>query len=469
MWLRRFFLSDLSRISRSNSPHPYRALRFWLLFCYLFLAGGGLANSVFADELQSPHEEQAVERVMSLREAWRLVESSNPDFISAQAKVRDAQGDIIVAGQKPNPNLALGSTWYQTPNGAGGADIPERFRRYTANNVGISLLVERGGKRGLRQAVAGKGLEATRADLDALTTNLQLQLIQIYFDLAAAERKESLSREYADSYNKSVDAMQLRFKSGDIAAVDLARTEMEAEQAHIQVAENSSDRREIQTALARILGLISDADKLHPRVSWDWDSPPVVAPSSSVDVAKLVETRSDVIAAAARVEQARHAIDLAESLRKSDVTIGAAYDHEPFGNNISQNNVSFNVSIPLQVRYQYRGEISKAYAELDMAQADLAAVRNGAFNEIQKSRDTLVIKSTQMKRLYSGVIPRARETVRAAEFAYEHGASSLTDLLDARRSLQSLLLDVAAARADYVKAQVSWQILAGDKSPILAQ
>src|SRR3569832_2054562 len=80
-----------------------------------------------------------------------------------------------------------------------------------------------------------------------------------------------------------------------------------------------------------------------------------------------------------------------------------------------------------------------------MAEANLTAVRNEAANEIQKSRDTLAMKSTQIKHLYAGVVPRAQETVRATEFAYQHGASSLTDLLAARRALQSLLHDVTAA------------------------
>lgn len=427
-----------------------------------------LSGSALGDESKIRGDGHPSYQSLSLKEAWRRVEDNNPDYIAAQAKVRDAEGDLIVAGQRPNPALSLGTAWYRAPDGSGGASLMDRLQKYTDYNVGISISVERGSKRELREGEAAKGLEASRADLDTLVTDLKLQLVQIYFDLAAAERKEVLSREYADSYSKSVAAMQLRFKSGDVSAVDLSRTELEAEQAEIQASASSSERREIQTALAKILGT-NDAEGLHTIAPWSWDAPPIGEPAKAVDVEKLTEVRADVVAANARLEQARRAIKLAESLRKGDVTLSAIYDHEPPGNSLSQDNVSFNVSIPLQVRYQYRGEISKAYAELDMAEANLTAVRNEAANEIQKSRDTLAMKSTQIKHLYAGVVPRAQETVRATEFAYQHGASSLTDLLDARRALQSLLLDVTAARADCAKASAMWHILTGDESPISKQ
>ena len=394
-----------------------------------------------------------------------MLERGNQELIAAAARVRDAEGDLVVAGQKQNPNISLGTTFFQTPPGQSDTGIGDHLRNYTDYNVGISVPIERGGKRALRKAVAGKGMDAARADLESLRISLRQQLAQIYHDLALAERKELLSRQYADLYDKSVAAMQLRLKSGDIAAVDLARIEMEAEQARIQVAANRSERREIQTALAKILGMGAGADKLRTQTAWDWDTAPIGEALTQVDAEALAQRRPDVVAAQLRVDQARQAIKLAESLRTGDLTLSTTLDRQPPGNSIARDNISFNVSIPLQVRYQYRGEIAKAYAELDMAQAELARAHDEVANEIQQARDALTMKSEQVKRLYAGVVPRARDTAQAAEFAYQHGASSLTDLLDARRSLQSLLLDVAAARADYAKALASWHIILGDDTP----
>ena len=54
------------------------------------------------------------------------------------------------------------------------------------------------------------------------------------------------------------------------------------------------------------------------------------------------------------------------------------------------------------------------------------------------------------------LLPRARQLLTQAELAYGKGAQSLTELLDARRSLRSSLLDAIACQADFAKAQGSW-------------
>jgi len=50
------------------------------------------------------------------------------------------------------------------------------------------------------------------------------------------------------------------------------------------------------------------------------------------------------------------------------------------------------------------------------------------------------------------VLPVARDVAQRSEFAYSRGATSVLDLLDARRSLKSVELDAMQARADAAKA-----------------
>ena len=59
-------------------------------------------------------------------------------------------------------------------------------------------------------------------------------------------------------------------------------------------------------------------------------------------------------------------------------------------------------------------------------------------------------------------MPRARRATEQAELAYAKGALPLTDLLDARRTLRSTLIDALAARADHAKAIGAWQLRSAD-------
>ena len=67
--------------------------------------------------------------------------------------------------------------------------------------------------------------------------------------------------------------------------------------------------------------------------------------------------------------------------------------------------------------------------------------------------------TAQRARTYDqDILPRARKVAAAAELAYSKGALSLTDLLDARRTLRATLLDALAASTDHARAAGAWQL-----------
>ncbi|MEQ1658125.1 MAG: TolC family protein, partial [Hylemonella sp.] len=59
------------------------------------------------------------------------------------------------------------------------------------------------------------------------------------------------------------------------------------------------------------------------------------------------------------------------------------------------------------------------------------------------------------------ILPRSRRVAEGAELAYRKGALSLTDLLDARRTLRATVLDAVAARSEHAKVQGAWQLRSG--------
>jgi cobalt-zinc-cadmium efflux system outer membrane protein len=65
----------------------------------------------------------------------------------------------------------------------------------------------------------------------------------------------------------------------------------------------------------------------------------------------------------------------------------------------------------------------------------------------------------QRETLYAqDIVPRARRVAEQAEVAYTKGAFSLTDLIDARRTLRSTLIEATLARADFAKSSVVWHL-----------
>jgi cobalt-zinc-cadmium efflux system outer membrane protein len=63
------------------------------------------------------------------------------------------------------------------------------------------------------------------------------------------------------------------------------------------------------------------------------------------------------------------------------------------------------------------------------------------------------------------ILPRARKVAQMAELAYSKGAMSLTELIDARRTLRTILIEDIAARTDHAKAAQAWVIRQEERKP----
>jgi len=119
--------------------------------------------------------------------------------------------------------------------------------------------------------------------------------------------------------------------------------------------------------------------------------------------------------------------------------------------------VGVALSIPLFTNYEYQGEIARAEVDLTSALEAKQQVHASAVSEISRAQADLNSAAEKSYRFDTQILTEAQKAADAAEFAYNHGATGITDLLDARRVLRSLQLDAANAHADYAKALAAWQ------------
>ncbi len=157
----------------------------------------------------------------------------------------------------------------------------------------------------------------------------------------------------------------------------------------------------------------------------------------------------------ARVESAQATLDGSNALKKSDITWGASYDHYP---GTSTALIELRMQMPLQWGYSYQGEIARAASQLSQAQDALEKIRRQARADLERLRQEVLSSAERARAYEKDILPGARRVAESAELAYRKGALSLTDLLDARRTLRATLLDGLAARADHAKAATAWRL-----------
>jgi outer membrane protein, heavy metal efflux system len=388
---------------------------------------------------------------LTLSAAETMLVSKNRDLMASRRALEGAKADRLTAGQRPNPAVSL-STLSIDPHRIG-AGTPWDKSADTA--LQISQPIERGGKRDLRSAAADHNVLAASSDLDETRRQQRFLLRQAYFDLHLAQERISISRETGMAFRRTLDAANVRLKSGDIASADVSRISVDALRAENDLRQNTADLERARVALAYLIGLETRAASIEAIDPW-----PELAPMPDAPGDEVLDMRPDVRAAVERANAARKAAQLAAAQRSRDVTVFAQF--ERFPGQQQNNTIGFGVSVPLFLNYSYEGEIRRAESDRYAAQDNVERIRALARTEIARAWTDLASARDRVDRFDGQLLASARKAAEASEFAYKRGALGVMDLLDARRSLNATQLDAAAAHADYAKALAAWRAAGGD-------
>lgn len=391
-------------------------------------------------------------RALTLTQALAAARD-NLDVAISQGNLAAARADILAANHAPLPVLSGIAQSIDLQNGVGSGNLIRSKR--IDKTIGLDWTYERGDKRRLRTAVAERSAVAASADVEDVRLHALITALAAYYDLLAAQDRAVEVGEIANSASDLSRASDRRVSAGDLPAQDAARTAIEAQRARADVQQALLDRLQAAATLGQAMGA-RGAGRMVPvdlRADGYAALPPV--DSSPVDMASVAENRPDVRAALARVQAAQANLDGALALKKSDVTIGAGFEHYP---GTSTRLIQFRASIPLQWGYSFEGEIGRAQAGYTQSEDALDKVRRDAMLELQGLQNAALTAQARMQGYETEILPRARKVAEGAELAFRRGAIPLVDLLDARRTLRATLLEAIDARTDYAKAAGAWTL-----------
>ncbi len=394
---------------------------------------------------------------LRLNDAQQLFRTSNRELLAAQRMLQATEANAIIAGQKPNPSLSLGVSSFNLNRSTGNKNPDNHsnsLQDQTLNStVQISQLFERGDKRELRIASAEDAIKASKFDVKDTERQWLLTLNTAYYDLLLAQEIESIQGANVILYEKTMQAAELRLKAGDIASSDVSRIRVDLLKTKNDLRQAQANLQKAQTNLAYLIGKENDARSIHAEDRW-----PDNKGSTELIAQRDINQRPDLLAAEARTKQAEENIRLANALKTRDINIGLQYQHFPGqGTAAGENTIGAAVSIPLFTNYEYQGEIARAQVDLSAAQEAKEQIHAAALSEIERANADLQAANEKLQRFDEQILTEAQKAADAAEFAYSHGATGITDLLDARRVLRALQLDAATVHADFAKSLAAWK------------
>ena len=391
---------------------------------------------------------------LSIDEALSLFYQRNLDLIAAHYNIDESRAEALIASAIPNPTLGIQlSELSNRPNmgsNANGCNHDSNVSCGPAEYFSFSQLIEVAGKRGLRIESSGFAIQAAESDLRDAVRIFSNMVRDAYYSLLQAQKNRWLAQEIVDHYQEIGKANNLRMKSGDISESDFLRVKMEAMRAQSDLDSTQAALEKAQAGLAVLLrwpdtSLQYEADEQWPEIKDIGQSLP-----NDELINKALQQRPDLQADKQRAQQAEKELELARRLKYPDVTLNAGYARDPSNNALNSFFVGVNVPVPLF--YQYQGESDKAAVILNKNQLAVEQTELGIRNDVASALATWNSSDKIVKRFQDGLLDDALAVRNSSELAYNKGATSVLDFIEAQRSYKNVMRDYTEAMINRTNA-----------------
>jgi cobalt-zinc-cadmium efflux system outer membrane protein len=373
-------------------------------------------------------------------------ETSNPALKADADNVDEMKAEEITAFLRPNPQFTLLADGTQIAPHDG---IWQPFRG-TYEQPSFSYLHEREHKRELRQESAQEGTRITQSQHEDLERNMVFALRTAFVGTLQAKFVLDLAKADLEYYDKIIDISQNRFRTGDIAQIDLDRIELQRVQYESEIETATVNLRTAKIQLLQMLNDRTPVDQFD--VTGPFDFSDFLQPLDTYRDAALA-ARPDLQAALQTIQQSQTNHKLAIANGSADPTLAAWYTHNASTNNPNgPQTLGVSVSIPLRIFDKNQGEKKRTQIDIDRSQQATEATRAQVFSDVDTAYELVrsnIALLKPYKEKYNDQALRVRDTVT---YAYEHGSASLMDFLNAQSDFRQVQLAYAQLIGSYLTA-----------------
>jgi cobalt-zinc-cadmium efflux system outer membrane protein len=379
---------------------------------------------------------------ISLDEAIRLALQHNHALRAARSTILQNQAQEITANLRPNPVLLWDTQFLPIfePNNF----TADYFSNSAQFDIGVSYLFERGKKRQHRLQAAQDQTAVTRAQVADNERTLTFNVSQQFVDVLLAQSALDLAQQDYDSFKKTVEISEERFKAGDLSEGDLLKIKLQLLQFQSDVLNASLSKVQALSALRQLVGFESVGDNFD--VQGELDYQPVHAGLDDLKLLAL-RTRPDLQSAHLGVTAARSQESLAEANGKRDLNVTFDYSHV---GGVNSGTFFFNIDLPIFDRNQ--GEIARTRYVISQFQEQQSEAAEQVITDVVGAFESLHANDQIIQLYRSGYVEQAQKSRDITEYAYRRGAASLLDFLDSERTYRANQLAYRQALASYMTA-----------------
>ena len=410
----------------------------------------------------------AQERTVTLAEAIRLAEQTQPTVVQAEGQVRTAAAQRRNAWGNFLPSVTASSSASEFFS-EGASRIDPVTGQLTSGNttnrsvntsIGASVDLFTGFRRGAElsaakaaQAQADASLVDARFQQDLATTNQ-------FFDALSAAQLLSVREASVRRAEEQLKVSIAKLHAGSATRSDSLRSLVTLGSTQLALIQARADLAAAEASLARLIGQVGRV-----QAADDSSFRQVVATVDTQALRAEAESRSPRIQSALAAASAAQAnVRAARSAYWPSLTLGANTGWNASRTTdyalLNQRQVSLQMSWSLFNRFDRELTITQREAGYDLAQATAEDERRAVQAELTARLADL--DAARAKRdITATSVAAATEDLRVQQERYRLGASTIVDVLTSQEALNQAEVDVVNARFDYLRAKAQLEALIG--------
>lgn len=387
--------------------------------------------------LAATHAVAQAQPKITLDQAIQMALDHNHALLATRTLIEQNQAQEITAAIRPNPVFSFNSLFIPF-----GAATAENINTVSEFDVGVGYTFERGRKRQRRIEAAKDQTSVTRSQVTDAERAIVFNVSQQFVNALLAKANVELAQQDLNSFQQTVDIAREQYKAGAISEGDLLKIQLQLLQFQTDMSQAQLGIVQALAALRQLVGY----DSVTPDYDVEGQLEYQALTQGLADLqAKALSTRPDLRAAQQGVTEAKSQYQLAQANGKRDLTSTFQYSHV---SGLNTGDLLFAMEIPIFDRNQ--GEIARTkYA---IAQSDETA-REAEETVLTDVRTAYENQQTEQKivQLYlNGYLKQSQDSRDISAYAYQRGAVSLLDFLDAERSYRAAQLGYRQALAAYM-------------------
>jgi outer membrane protein TolC len=475
--------------TRTDARRGERQIRVWLLAgAMIFLAGTAVAGvQAFGQAPETQAGDTAAVSgqaaqgpvAITLEEAIKRAEASEPAFAAARAASQSAALDRSIARSGLLPNARLFSQGiYTQPNGIyaeGGEGVTTPDPKFVANDSRPREYIDQGivdetlsvgGLAAVHRADAAAAM--ARAQLEIARRGLVATVIALFYGDLAAEHKVGIAQSaYQDAANFT-SITSKREKLGEAAHSDVIKAQLTEQQQWRGVQD-----AELAAQTARLdLGVLLFSDPRTPYTLKEPQAEPPLAAFADVEAA-AAKNNPQLKSALANLEASKADVLGARAAYLPTLGLNVTYgiDANEFAVNgpmtpdgLQARNLgystAFTVNLPVWDWLSTEHKVKQSEIRRDAAQVALTAAQRQMIANLQEYYAGAQTAQKELDSLEQSV-KDAAESLRLSELRYKDGEALVIEVVDAQNAYVAAEIAREDGRVRYENALAQLQTLTG--------